>query len=77
MSDITTPLMSSLENLYTKLTPREIEICNMIRSDFDSKDIANILHLSINTIHTQRRRIRKKLGINDNKTNLTSYLKSF
>ncbi len=76
LTEITSPLVDRLENLYAKLTPRETEICNLIKAGFDSKEIADNLHLSVNTIHTQRRRIRKKLGINDNKTNLTNYLKS-
>ena len=76
LKDITSPFVNKLELKYSHLSPREIEICNMIRSGYASKDIAASLHISIHTVLKQRQRIRKKLEITHKDTNLTSYLKS-
>lgn len=60
---------------YSKLTPREIEICNLIKNGVSSKEIANSLSISMLTVNKHRERIRKKLVISNKNVNLTSYLK--
>ncbi|MBL7050504.1 MAG: PAS domain S-box protein [Nitrospira sp.] len=57
-----------------RLTPKEIELCNMISSDFTNKDIADHLNLSVQTVEKHRKNIRKKLGIVNKKVNLQTYL---
>ena len=63
-------------HVYSKLTPREIEICNLIRGGATSKDIAETLHISEATINKHRWRIRNKLNIANRDINLISYLKN-
>ncbi len=78
MSDRGTSLLSALENLvdnvfsisdyrmpgvYTVLTPRETEVCDLILAGYDSKSIAATLGLSLETVTTHRSKIRKKLGL--------------
>lgn len=58
------------------LTPKEMEICTMIRSGCTNKDIAEQLHLSILTIERHRKHIRRKLGITKEKVNLQAYLQT-
>jgi len=58
-----------------KLTPREIEICDLVKNGLTSKDIAYLQNISVLTIEKHRRNIRKKLGLNNKKYNLSSYLK--
>ena len=57
-----------------KLSLREIEICDMIKSGLASKEISELLNVSSQTIEKHRRNIRKKLGIANKKINLASYL---
>jgi DNA-binding CsgD family transcriptional regulator len=57
-----------------RLTPRENEICTMIRGGLSSKEIAGLLNLSYRSVETYRNHIRKKLGITNKKVNLVSYL---
>lgn len=57
-----------------KLTPREIEICNLIKAAYTSKEIANLLDISCQTVEWHRKRIRYKLGIANNGINLSSFL---
>ncbi|MDY0220539.1 MAG: LuxR C-terminal-related transcriptional regulator [Desulfobacterium sp.] len=58
------------------LTPRENEICNMVRSGLSSKEIAKLLNISYRSVETYRNYIRKKLGITNKKINLATYLAS-
>jgi DNA-binding CsgD family transcriptional regulator len=60
-----------------KLTPREIEVCNMVKGGLTSKDISNLLNISYRTIEKHRRNIRYKLGISNKRINLTSFLREF
>ncbi len=57
-----------------RLTPREKEICTMIRGGLSSKEIAGLLNLSYRSVETYRNHIRKKFGITNQKINLVSYL---
>ena len=57
-----------------KLTPREIEISNMVKNGFTNKEIARVLCLSLLTVEKHRQYIRKKLGITKRTINLCSYL---
>jgi PAS domain S-box-containing protein len=57
------------------LTPRELEISNMIRSGMTSKDVSGILSISLRTVETHRNNIRKKIGISGTNSNLTTFLR--
>ncbi|MBD3233866.1 MAG: PAS domain S-box protein [candidate division Zixibacteria bacterium] len=61
---------------FSKLTPREIEICNCIRRGFSSKEIAEELTISPATVHKYRELIRKKLGLTRKGVNLRTFLKN-
>jgi DNA-binding CsgD family transcriptional regulator len=58
------------------LTPMEARIAFMIKDGFNSKDIAHLQFISMDTVKTHRGNIRKKLGLKNKQINLTSYLKS-
>lgn len=61
----------------TSLSARETEICNMIRNGLSSKEMAQMLQVSVRTIDTFRNRIRKKLGIAGKDGSLYSHIQSF
>jgi PAS domain S-box-containing protein len=75
LAEITSPFISLLDIQFPMLTPREIEVCNMVKNGFSCKEIASSLNISVQTVLKQRKAIRKKLGISNKKINLTSYLK--
>ncbi|GAI32388.1 unnamed protein product, partial [marine sediment metagenome] len=58
LTDITSPFIDSLETRFSKLTPREVEICNMVKNGLTCKDIANTLNISVQTVLKQRSIIR-------------------
>ncbi len=74
MKDLTSSYGITITNGSIKLTPREIEICNLIKSAFTNKEIANFLDISCQTVEWHRKRIRYKLGIANNGINLSSFL---
>jgi len=76
LKDISSPFIRDLETNHAKLTPRELEICNMIKNGMSSKDIAANLGISPQTVDKQRTHIRKKLSLTNQGVNLVSFLKS-
>jgi len=62
--------------LYSKLTPREVEICSLIKSGYTSKEISRSLSLTVGTVSKHREMIRKKLGLANKGTNLIQFLKN-
>lgn len=76
LTEITSPFINKLEYHSSRLSPRELEICNMIRNGLSSKEIAIALKVSVHTVLKQRQRIRTKLGIVNENINLNSHLKA-
>ncbi|MBD3257322.1 PAS domain S-box protein [candidate division GN15 bacterium] len=76
LDEITAPFVNKLETAYRSLSPREMQICSMIRDGMSCKEIAESLSVSVNTVLNQRQRIRHKLGISRRKVNLRSFLRS-
>jgi PAS domain S-box-containing protein len=74
LEDITSSITHHLSDQYTALSPRELQICNMIKQGLSSKETAALLNISEETIRSQRKNIRKKLGISGQKINLSSFL---
>lgn len=66
---------SKIKEESFKLTPREIEVCNLIKGGLSSKDISHILNISYQTVEGHRKNIRRKLGISNKHINLTSFLR--
>jgi DNA-binding NarL/FixJ family response regulator len=58
------------------LTPRELQIAELVRQGRTSKDIANLLGLSRRTVETYRDNLRRKLDVKNKKQNLRSLLLS-
>ncbi|MCK4373031.1 MAG: PAS domain S-box protein, partial [candidate division Zixibacteria bacterium] len=61
---------------YSKLTSRESEVCDMIKTGMSSKQIADSLNLSLATVLKHREHARAKLGITGKNLSLSTYLRS-
>ena len=59
----------------TKLTPRELDICDLIKKGYSSKEMAAFLNVSVQTVHKHRQVIRRKLQLNNQDVNLAAYLR--
>lgn len=76
LREIVSPFLHSLSSLSVMLTPQEIEVANMVRSGKSSKEIANVLNLSVSGVDFHRKSLRKKLGLTNTSKNLRSHLLS-
>ncbi len=76
LNNIVSPFMHGISTRYLNLTPKEIQIANLIRQGKTSKEIAQLLYMSPRTIDTHRYNIRKKIRLKNKKVNLRTYLLS-
>lgn len=67
---------AGINSRYLQLTPMEMKIVELIKQAKSTKEIAEILCLSPQTIATHRRNIRKKLGLTNKAVNLRIFLLS-
>ncbi len=57
------PDINSVDHIKEPLTEREIEVLKSVACGYSSKEIADLLFISINTVITHRKNITEKLGI--------------
>lgn len=77
LADVFSSFSQKLMLKDSNLSPREREICVMIRNGLSSKEIASSLNISLKSVEAHRYNIRKKLNIPSSSVfNLTSYLQS-
>lgn len=74
LRDVISPFLRTLSSLGLLLTPQETEVANLVRNGRSSKEIAEIMGLSVAGIDFHRKRLRQKLGLANTKKNLRSYL---
>ena len=71
---ITSSFSLNLSSSYLGLSPREIQVADLVRQGRANKEAARILNISINAIEFHRNNLRKKLGLQNKKVNLRTYL---
>ncbi|MDI9571166.1 MAG: LuxR C-terminal-related transcriptional regulator [Pseudomonadota bacterium] len=74
LNEITSPFLMKLTSTYLGFTPKEIQVASLIRDGKKTKEIAKIMNVSKSAIDLHRNHIRNKLGLNNKKVNLRSYL---
>jgi DNA-binding CsgD family transcriptional regulator len=77
LREILSPFVNNITSKYLKLSPREIQVANMVKEGKTSKEIASLMNISAEAVDIHRNRIRKKLGLTNRRVNLRSYLMSF
>ncbi|WPD21153.1 MAG: response regulator [Candidatus Electrothrix aestuarii] len=74
--ELTRPFVPGGVELGKTLSPTELQIVNLIKQGKSSKEISDICNISVSTIASHRKTIRKKLNITNTKVNLYTYLNS-
>ena len=77
LNTITSPFLRRMTLAHYKLTPKELQVANLIKEGKATKEIADLLNVSMRSVEFHRDKIRKKLGLKHKKENLQSYLSSF
>jgi len=76
LENLTSSFGIKIAKTSVKLTPREIEICNLVKNGMASKEIARLLNIALHTVEKHRRMARNKLGLANKRINLNTYLHS-
>ncbi len=76
LREIISPFIGAVKDRFAQLTPRELEVCRLIKNGMTSKEIAEALNMALKTVHKHRELIRRKLGLVDDDTNLSTFLQS-
>lgn len=71
-----TGFFERLSERFPTLTPNELKLCAYLRMNLSSKEIAQMLNISIESVTTKRYRLRKKLQL-ESEDNLGSYIADF
>ncbi len=76
LQNVVSPFLRNLTATYTDLTPREIDVANLVRDGKSAKEIGTLLNCSVRSIEFYKDNIRRKLGLTHQKTNLRTHLLS-
>ncbi|MFP4477385.1 MAG: PAS domain S-box protein [Desulfatibacillaceae bacterium] len=76
LEELMAPFMRRIASLHSDLTPREIEVANLVRMGASSREISRLLGISKRAVEFHRDSLRKKLGLKNRKMNLRAYLAS-
>ncbi len=63
----------NLKEAYPALSQTDLKLCALVKLNFSSKEMASLLGISIESMHTSRYRLRKKLKLERN-DNLTEFI---
>lgn len=61
--NVHTDFLLVLKNRYPTLTANELKLCAYVRMNLSSKEIAQLMNISIRGVEIGRYRLRKKLGL--------------
>ncbi|MEW6334943.1 MAG: LuxR C-terminal-related transcriptional regulator, partial [Thermodesulfobacteriota bacterium] len=76
LKKIVSPFLHNLTSSYLDLTPRQIQVANLVKEGKTTKEMTEILNISATAVDFHRKSLRTKFGIKNKKTNLMAFLTS-
>ena len=76
LKKIVSPFLRNLTSNYLELTPREIQVANLVKEGKTTKEMTEILNISATAVDFHGKNLRSKFGIKNKKTNLLAFLSS-
>jgi PAS domain S-box-containing protein len=76
LNDVLSPFLLKITSKYLSFTPKEIQVATLIKEGKPTKEIAKMMKVGKGAVDLHRHHIRNKLGLNNKKVNLRSYLSS-
>lgn len=76
LNEIASPFLRRLKSLYATLTPREIQIADLVKDGRTTKEIASILNTSVRAVEFHRDSLRRKCGLTNRRASLHSHLQT-
>ena len=76
VKEITSPFMRNLFTMLPGLTPMEVRVASLVQEGKSTKEVADLLGVTEDTIRFHRLNLRKKSGLKESKGNLKTYLQS-
>lgn len=74
LNEIISPFYRTLSANHAHLTPKEIQVADLVQRGKTTKEIEQLTNSSSRAIEFHRNNISKKLGLANKKTNLRFYL---
>lgn len=68
--------INKIKKNYPELTPGDLKICAYLKMNLSSKEIAQLLNISLKGVEIGRYRLRKKLGLQQD-VNLTNFINEY
>src|SRR5690606_12477332 len=72
-NNVNSDFFNKLKDKFPDLTPNELKLCALIKMNLSSKEIAQLMNITIKAVEVGRYRLRKKLHISS-ETNLYDFL---
>ena len=66
-----------LKQDFPNLTINELRLCALVKANLNIKEIANLNNVSIDSVKSSRKRLRKSLGISDSNVDLGEFLSKY
>jgi len=74
LMNIASSFLHKLSIKHLNLTQKEVLVASLLKDGKSSKEIADLLNITVRGVDFHRNRIRRKLGLSNKKENLRSYL---
>lgn len=73
---INSKFFNQLQTQYPQLTQNDLKLCAYMRMNLSSKEIAQIMNITLSAINKSRNRLRKKMNLDSN-INFTQYMMEY